>query len=224
MRATATRTWPRALSERLASVFGALGMTLAFFLLLPAIQAITRDDGPDTLLQDFDAGSLEPPEPITEEEPQPPEPEPEEPPPELAETEEVMDLAQLDLALEAGFGGGWGGGDFSLSLGNLAGTAGGEDVAAMFAGTDLDEAPRPLFQKMPSITPEMAKRTPATVIIVFDVDPTGRVLNPRVLKTDDPLFDQAAIDAVKKWRYEPGKRNGKPDTWRLKQPITFPKS
>lgn len=43
--------------------------------------------------------------------------------------------------------------------------------------------------------------------VIFDI--YGRVLNIKVLESD-PLFDQAAIDAVRQWIFEPIIENGKP--------------
>ena len=60
--------------------------------------------------------------------------------------------------------------------------------------------------------------------VVFVVDPAGRVAEAKVLSTTDSRFDAAALEAVKKWRYEPGKRNGQPVSFRVLQPITFPKN
>ena len=40
-------------------------------------------------------------------------------------------------------------------------------------------------------------------------------------KSTDPAFDQAAIDAVKQWKFEPGTRNGEKVQFKLRIPITF---
>lgn len=213
-----------ALTRRIVSALGAAGLTLAFFLLLPLIQAITKHAEPDLLLQSVDAGSLAPPPPLAEEEPPPPEPAAEEEPPALEESAQPLDLAQLELALDASLGGGWLGGDFSVSLGSIAAAAGAAADDALFASADLDQPPRAIYQAQPLMTAELRKVAPATVRVVFVVDPGGRVAEAKVLSTTDARFDQAALEAVKKWRYEPGKRNGQPVSFRVLQPITFPKN
>ena len=58
---------------------------------------------------------------------------------------------------------------------------------------------------------------------VFIVDERGRVVEPRVRNSTDPIFEKSALTAVKRWRFEPGKRNGKPVRFRMLVPITFPK-
>ncbi|MBZ0258769.1 energy transducer TonB, partial [bacterium] len=51
----------------------------------------------------------------------------------------------------------------------------------------------------------------------------GQVENPIVQKSTDPIFENPALSAVKKWKFEPGKRNGEPVRFRMRVPITFPK-
>ncbi|MEE4361492.1 MAG: energy transducer TonB [Pseudomonadales bacterium] len=49
------------------------------------------------------------------------------------------------------------------------------------------------------------------VLVIYDVDPEGRVRNPRVVRAEPPaVFDAAALDAVSTWRYKPFRRGGKP--------------
>jgi protein TonB len=38
----------------------------------------------------------------------------------------------------------------------------------------------------------------------------GGVESAEVLASSNPLFDQAALDAVRKWRYRPATMNGRP--------------
>jgi protein TonB len=52
-----------------------------------------------------------------------------------------------------------------------------------------------------------ATRTGARIVLEATIDEQGRVQNLRVL-TPAPLFEQAAIDAVSQWRYEPTRLNG----------------
>jgi TonB family protein len=50
-----------------------------------------------------------------------------------------------------------------------------------------------------------------TVIIRAIVSKEGGLLNPAVVNTDvDPAFAQAALDAVRQWRYKPTRLNGEP--------------
>jgi protein TonB len=37
------------------------------------------------------------------------------------------------------------------------------------------------------------------------------------------VFEAPALKAVKQWKFEPGKKNGKAVRFRMRVPITFPK-
>jgi len=50
-------------------------------------------------------------------------------------------------------------------------------------------------------------RTEGMVILEATIDESGAVRNVRVLRSH-ALLDQAAIDAVSKWKYTPTKLNG----------------
>lgn len=199
---------------------GAVALTLAFFLVLPVIQAISKPPQADTLVQSLDAANLPTPPAPPEEEVQE-EPEEEQQPPELLEEAPPLDLAQLELALDPGGGEGWLGGDFAVKLETVAASA--EDVDALFSIADLDQVPRAVHRPPPAFTAEMRRKAPATVYVVFEVDQRGRVDNAIVPQPVDPMFDKAALTAVRKWKFEPGKRNGEPVRFRMRAPITFPK-
>ena len=55
----------------------------------------------------------------------------------------------------------------------------------------------------------MAARVQGVVILELTVDTSGRVADARILRSI-PLLDQAAIDAVRQWEYEPTLLNGVP--------------
>lgn len=207
--------------DRLIVLAGAGVLTLVFFLVLPLIQAISDTTKDQVVLQTVDVADLPPPPPPPEPEPEQ-EPEPEEKPPELVENTQPLDLSQLELALNAGgVGGGWSTSDFAVKLG---GVTGGDDVGGLFSLADLDQKPRPVYQPSPVMTPQARKKAPGSVQILFVVDPSGRVENPIVQESTDPAFERPALDAIKKWKFEPGKRKGEPVRFRMRQEFSFPKS
>lgn len=200
---------------------GGVGFTLLLFLVLPLMQALHEPPVPDLALRGADTAELEAPPPPPEEEPEE-EPEPEEKPPELLEEAPPLDLSQLELALNpGGIGEGWLEGDFAVRLNT--GSAGGRDVDELFSLSDLDQKPRVIYQPAPSITNDIRRKAPGTVYIIFVVDRSGRVENPSVQRSTDPVFEKAALKAVKQWKFEPGRRNGEPVRFRMRVPITFPK-
>jgi protein TonB len=197
-------------ARRVLSTAGAVLLTGAFFLVLPLIQAMTQEASTDLTPQVVDTANLPPPPPPQEDEPEP-EKEEEPEPPELTETAPPLDLAQLELALNPGFGDGWTVGDFAVDLKSLAGD--GEDVDELFSLSDLDQKPRVVHQPSPVQNAHTRKRAPGTVNVMFIVDQRGRVESPVVQSSSDP-----------EWKFEPGTLNGEPARFRMRVPITVPES
>ena len=208
------------LFHQVSVVFGAILLTLVFFLVLPLMQTIAKSPTADLVIQQINTIEPPPPDPIVEEEQE------EEPPqePEKLELEPdttPLTLDQLSLALNPGGVGGWAEGDFALNLSTI--TASGGNVDALFSIADLDQKPRAIYQPGPTLNKEMRANTPATVYIIFVVDKDGRVTDPKVQKSTSPIFDRSALNAVKKWKFEPGKSGGKAVRFRMRVPVTFPK-
>jgi protein TonB len=209
----------KALVHRLLVAVGAVGFTLAFFMVLPLLESISAPAKPDLLVRSADTADVPPPPPLEEEDKK--EPEPEKEPPKLTEESPPLDLSQLEMALNPGFGDGGIAGDFAVKLASIAGGAGADD--GLFSVADLDRPPRVLSQANPVVTDQMRRKAPGTVHIIFLVDKHGRVENPIVQRSTDPVFDAAAVQAVKQWKFEPGSRNGQPVRFRMRVPLTFPK-
>jgi protein TonB len=211
----------RRMLRRFCALVGAVGLTLAFFLVLPLMQTIGRPPEDDMMVRTVDAGNVPPPPPPPEPEPED-EPEPEEEPPEFAEEEaQPLDLSALEVALNPGFSDAWLGGDFAVNLNTV--TAGAKDSDALFTMADLDQKPRVIYQPGPTMTPALRRKTPGKVVIIFIVDERGSVERPMVQSSSDPVFERPALAAVKQWKFDPGKRNGKPVRFRMRLPMTFPK-
>jgi protein TonB len=198
---------------------GAAGMTLLFFLVLPLMQTLAKPPSTDLIVRGLDTADLPPPPPPPEEEEPEEEDEPEDAP-ELTEDSQPLDLSQLELALNPGFSDGLLAGDFTVNLKTV--TSSNTDVDALFSLADLDQKPRVIYQPGPRITNEVRKNAPGTVYVIFIVDQQGRVANPIVQKSTAAVFEKPALDAVKQWKFEPGKRSGTPVRFRMRVPITFP--
>ncbi len=210
----------REMIHRVLVFAGSVGLTLVFFLVLPLLQALNKPPSTGTLVQSVDT-VLEAPDPPPEPEPEePPEPE-EEPPPELTEQSQPLDLSQLELAMNPGLSGGWMSGDFGVNLDNVVNQN--KDVDQLFSLADLDQKPRVVYQPSPAITKEVKKHAPGTVYLVFIVNKEGKVEQPKVQKSTAPVFEKPALNAVKQWKFEPGKRGGEAVRFRMRVPITFPK-
>ena len=208
------------LFHQVVVLIGAGFLTLGVFLLLPVMQRIADRPEGDLIVTSVDAAYVPPPPPPPEEEPEE-EPEPEEAPPELDAEVEPLSLDQLSEALNFDAGGaGWFAGEFAIKLPNVVAASNSAD--AIFSGADLDQPARATYRTNPTMDAKMRRRAPGKVWIIFVVDERGRVQSPKVQSSTDPVFEKSAMAALKKWRFDPGKRNGKPVSSRMRIPITFP--
>jgi TonB family protein len=93
-------------------------------------------------------------------------------------------------------------------VGGVAGTEGGKLEPVRATG---DIQPPKLLTQVDAKYPEEARsaKVEGTVILEVETDVYGRVANIKVLRSI-PILDQAVIDAVRQWVYEPMIINGKP--------------
>jgi protein TonB len=209
--------------HRFAVVAFGAGATVALFLVLPLLETITKAPEADMVLQSVNTADVPPPPPPPPEEEEKEEEQEEEEPPKLDEPSEPLDLATLELALGGGTGGVGMVGDFAVRL-PVGAEADKEKVDELFSVADLDQKPRAIYQPSPNLTAALRRKDGGTVYIIFVVDERGRVENPAIQSSSDPEYEAAALAAIKQWKFEPGKRNGEPVRFRMRVPITFPKS
>ena len=71
-------------------------------------------------------------------------------------------------------------------------------------------APKKIFDPEPEYSEEARKaKYQGTVVLYIEVDPTGKATNIRVQRSLGLGLDEKAVEAVKKWRFSPGKKDGK---------------
>lgn len=86
----------------------------------------------------------------------------------------------------------------------------------------LDGAPRPKVQIPPEYPYAMKQNgSSGSVMVQFDVDTSGNVIRAEAVSYSDRAFVEPAVRAVRKWRFEPGRRNGKAVPFRMTIPIEF---
>jgi TonB family protein len=86
----------------------------------------------------------------------------------------------------------------------------------------LDERPRVTVQVRPVYPlPMLFDGSTGEVNISFIVDTKGDVIEAAVVKSSDPAFDDAALAAVRNWKFTPGQRAGQTVNTRMKVPIIF---
>src|SRR5450432_3559423 len=70
-------------------------------------------------------------------------------------------------------------------------------------------------------TEARAKGIEGVITLYAEVTKDGAAVNVRVVKSLDPGLDAKAVQAVKGWRFLPGKRDGKPVTVAAIVEVTF---
>lgn len=84
------------------------------------------------------------------------------------------------------------------------------------------EPPKPI-DRPPPVYPFAMRRfgINGEVTIDFIVAPNGAVKNPYVSSSNSRTFEEPAIAAVRKWRFKPAQRDGRPVAARMQVPIIF---
>lgn len=87
----------------------------------------------------------------------------------------------------------------------------------------LPGTPPKVLSRVQPIYPFAMKATQmrGEVLVEFVVDKTGAVKDVVVRKTNNPGFNEAAIRAIKQWKFEPGRVGGEPMSARMQQPFDF---
>jgi len=141
---------------------------------------------------------------------------------------EEASLSQIEDALR---GNAPGGDDFSTALGFASGgRIGGtgkagaleESLDGAFSMAEIDQKPRPIFQAAPLYPADMrGKKLEGLVTVIFIVDASGKVANPRVEKSSHPSFERPALEAVRQWKFEPAVKGGQRVGCKMRVPIRF---
>ncbi len=114
----------------------------------------------------------------------------------------------------------------AAALGGIASGAGAAPGAAGGAvfGADQVEHPPVLLSRVMPLYPAQARARgiDGEVVLRAIVARDGHVERDIVIAQSSPLFDQPAIDALRQWRFEPGRdRGGHPVRVMLEVPIRF---
>jgi len=113
------------------------------------------------------------------------------------------------FGIDGGVPGGVEGGMYGCVDGNILETLVGDALAPVPAAGEI-KPPR-LIKRIDPVYPDIAResRVEGIVIIEARTDIYGRVAGLRLLRSI-PLLDEAAMDAVRQWVYEPMILNGRP--------------
>lgn len=104
------------------------------------------------------------------------------------------------------------------------GRPGGNSLKGMeiFDPSKLDQQPQPKVRVQPQYPFEMRRAgITGEVLVEFIVDSNGDVRNAFAVRSTQREFETAAVQAVSKWKFRPGKKGGRYVNTRMQQPISF---
>lgn len=191
---------PRGSYTRVFAFIGGIMATVAVFVAIPLSQKLVEQFSQDVAPPPEIA--IDPPDDFITDIEEPPE-EPDEPPPD----EPLEEPANLDLGMDLGDLTVGAGGAFVVEIPKFA-LKGGDDP---FGSGDLDSPPQPVSKSQP-IYPSrlLSKGIGGKVIVAATVDSNGRVTGARVrTSSGNRDLDNAALKAVRKWRFRPAVSGGK---------------
>ena len=165
-------------------------------------------------------GAADLPPPAEEQVPPPPreaEKPPEAPPqPQLAETPKQIPIT-ADLEVAVGSGGALAGFGEIRALTTVQAIQN-----ETFDVSELEQRPEAVSQIAPAYPAELRKaRIEGLVTLVFVLDENGRVEEPRVENSSRPEFEKPALDAIRKWRFRPGMKDGQAVRTYVRIPMRF---
>jgi len=197
----------------LSLLTGFLFMALVL-LALPISQLITEYTTRDRI--EVESTDIPPP-PMVETPPPPEEQPPEEDIKQIEEQRQPPTLEQLELSMVADLSG-FASSDFTVPTIAI----GAQLDEIIYELEDLTRPPRPLSTRAPTYPPELRRAgISGTVVLMFIVRSDGSTSNIIVERSDNPAFEEPAIRAVRRWTFEPGEKDGKAVSTRVRRPITF---
>lgn len=193
-----------------------VGISAALFAIIPFSHLVAK---PRSLVQLTTAKTIEAP-PKVDNEPPPPAPEPEkkeEAPPEL----KLVDAPQ-QIVISTEF----------ESVGGKGAAFGLSDIRQMtqdtkddkkeFSIEELDKKPEAVSRVDPAYPAALRKqKVEGIVTLIFVLTEEGRVEDARVETSSRPEFEKPALDAIRKWRFRPGMKEGQAVRAFVRQPLRF---
>ncbi|MBX3747654.1 MAG: energy transducer TonB [Verrucomicrobiae bacterium] len=212
---------PKGASRRRMAPFAAMGLcAAATFLLLPFTTLLSASGKTREELRMVEVSLPPPPPPPPDFEPPPedtPPPEPE--PPDTSA--QPLSLAQMEIALNPGFGDALAGG---FNIDSFATQTEATTVADLqiFDVQDLDRPPARIRTVTPTYPLELRRaRVQGTVVLLLIIDQSGRVTVDRVLESSVREFVQPAVAAAEQCLFEPPMKGGQPVRARYRMQVPF---
>ena len=196
----------------------AVGVTATMFCVIPFSHRIAT---PSRVLELRKTSVTDLPPPPEAEPEKPPEQEETKaedvPPPSLGNDAPAAPLmADLDVAV--------GGGGYLPGFVANAGLSAADTSTALdtFDVSELEKRPEVMSQVAPAYPAELRKaKIEGTVTLVFLLTEDGRVEDPRVENSSRPEFEKPALEAVRRWRFRPGMKDGQAVKTHMRLPMRF---
>jgi periplasmic protein TonB len=97
--------------------------------------------------------------------------------------------------------------------------------AKLYELSTLDQAPQARTKPAPQFSLEMRKAgVRRQVVVNFIVDSNGEVQNAYALSSTRSELEEAAVQAISKWKFRPGRKGGRDVPVRLQETVPFPPS
>ncbi len=105
---------------------------------------------------------------------------------------------------------------------NAQGVGMGGADAGIYPMAQLDQMPKPVTQATPQYPLEMRRDgITGNVTVRMTIDAKGNVTDATPIHSSRVEFDDAAVQAVKQWKFEPGQKNGQPVTTQIDVKLVF---
>ncbi len=85
----------------------------------------------------------------------------------------------------------------------------------------VDVRPKSTKEVEPDYPFELESIPSGTAVVVFTVRVDGKVSDASVVRADDVLFGEAAVSAIRKWRFRPAEVKGSPVACMMTLPFYF---
>lgn len=198
----------------LLALLGGAVMTFAVFYVIPLMKKLEQAFRPPQSPLQEEVAVEDAPEEFEEPDEEPP-PEEKEDPPELEELQEPIEIDLPLASLTSGVGKIVIDTDLKFDIR--------EDAEGMFDTGEFDQPPRATSRFSPSYPRELkGKGVGGRVIVGALVDENGTVKDVTLKESSGHReLDQAAMDAIKRWRYKPAIKSGRKVPSSIVQPFNF---
>ena len=94
-------------------------------------------------------------------------------------------------------------------------------MEGVYTTNSVDVRPVATREVEPDYPTDLESILTGKAVVVFTVRKDGKVADTSVVEADDVLFGEAAVSAIRKWRFRPAQVKGSPVDCRMIMPFVF---